>query len=102
MYPAKFIVDKHTLKGAFYKIHNDYLGDIPLEWPTFYNGYYVWNVDPGDLIDQLDAQLKNNTSLKEKARKRLQEIRNDIRESDNNYIFYAKLKKSPPPYSLTS
>ncbi len=92
-YPAKFIVDKHTLKGAFYKIHNDYLGDIPLEWPTFYNGYYVWNVDPGDLIDQLDAQLKNNTSLKEKARKRLQEIRNDIRESDNNYIFYAKLKK---------
>ena len=59
-YPAKFIVDKHTLKGTFYKIHNDYLGDIPLEWPTFYNGYYVWNVDPGDLIDQLDAQLKNN------------------------------------------
>ena len=38
-------------------------------------------------------QLKNNTSLSEKERKRLQEIRNDIRESDNNYIFYAELKK---------
>lgn len=57
-------------------------------------------MDPGDLIDQLDAQLKNNTSLKEKARKRLQEIRNDIRESDNNYIFYSGIKEVVS-YSLT-
>ncbi len=50
-------------------------------------------MDPGDLIDQLDAQLKNNRSLSKEERKRLQEIRNDLRENDNNYIFYAKLKK---------
>lgn len=92
-YPAKFIVDKNTLKGAFYKIHNDYLGDIPLKWAAFYNGYYVWNVDPGDLIDKLDAQLKNHPSLSEKERQRLQAMRDGIRENDNNYVFYAKLKK---------
>lgn len=92
-YPAKFIVDKNTQKGAFYKIYNDYLGDIPINWASFYYGYYVWNVDPGELMEKLETQLKSNTSISSKERKRLQEMLDGIDESDNNYIFYGKLKK---------
>lgn len=92
-YPAKFIVDKNTLKGAFYKIHNDYLGDMPEDWTQFYNGYYVWNVDPGELMEKLETQLKNNTSMSGKERKRLQEMLAGIDENDNNYVFIGKLRK---------
>ncbi len=92
-YPAKFIVDKKTLKGAFYKMHNDYLGDMPMDWAMFLNGYYVWNVDPGDLTEILEKQLKNNTSMSDNERKRLQKILDETDENDNNYVFYAKLKR---------
>ncbi len=92
-YPAKFIVDKKSLKGAFYKVYNDYLGDMPMAWPTFYNGYFVENVEPGELKAKLEAQLKQNNALNEKERERLQEILDGIDENDNNYILYAKLRK---------
>ena len=92
--PAKFIVDKNTLKGTFYKMHNDYLGDMPLEeWPQFHNGYYVRNIDPGELAEKLEKQLKANTSMSEKERARLQKMLDEIDENDNNYVFIGKLKK---------
>ncbi len=92
-YPAKYIVDKKTLKGAFYKLYNDYLGNMPIDWAQFYNGYYVWNVDPGDLMEKLEVQLKNNESLSSKERNRLQKMLDVINENDNNYVFIGKLKR---------
>ena len=92
-YPAKFIVDKNTLKGAFYKMYNDYLGDMPMDWAAFYYGYYVWNIDPGVLAEKLDTQLKTNTSISEKERARLQKMLDEIDENDNNYVFIGKLRK---------
>lgn len=92
-YPAKFIVDKKTLKGAYYTLYNDYLGDMPIDWAQFYNGYYVWNVDPSELSEKLETQLKSNTSLTGKERDRLQKMVDEIDENDNNYVFIGKLKR---------
>lgn len=89
----RFIVDKNTLKGSFYKLYNDFLGDIPLDWASFSNGYYVWNVEPGALFDALEKQLEENKEMSKKDRKRLTDLMNSIDENDNNYVIYAKLKR---------
>ena len=92
-YPAKFIVDKKTLKGAFYKLHNDFLGDIPIEWTSFNHGYYVWNVDPGELSDLLTRHLNESKTLTDKDREKLTEMVSSIDENDNNYLLYGKLRQ---------
>jgi hypothetical protein len=93
-YPAKFIVDKETLKGGFYKLYNDFLGDIPMEeWPSFHHGYYVWNTDPGDLADLLEKYLQENGTLEKKEREKLEDLLDAIDVNDNNYLFYGKLRQ---------
>jgi hypothetical protein len=89
-----FIVDKSSLNGTFFKIKNDYLGDSEIGWPVyaFSNGYYVKNYEPAELIDALDKMLSNkklSASMKEK----LTQLKSSASENDNNYIFYAKMKK---------
>jgi len=92
-YPAKFIVDKNTLKGAFYKIYNDYLGDIPIDWASFNHGYYVWNVDPGEMAEMLTQHLNENKMLSDKDRRKLTEMLDSIDVNDNNYLFFGKLRQ---------
>lgn len=91
-YPAKYIVDKNTLKGAFYKCYNNYIGNIPVTWLSCSNGYYVRNVDPGQLMHEISVQLKSK-KITEKQRQGLTKLLNSIDENDNNYIIYGKLKK---------
>ncbi|WP_313382204.1 6-bladed beta-propeller [Proteiniphilum saccharofermentans] len=93
-YPAKFIVDKETLKGGFYKLHNDFLGGIPINWPSFHNGYYVWNVDPGELTEHLTQHMDKSKTLTENDRKKLTDLLGSIDENDNNYLFYGKLRQN--------
>lgn len=91
-YPARFIVEKETGKGVFYKLYNDFLGDIAI-WDSFYNGYYVWNVEPSELKEKLNTQLKQSSDLNEEMRLKLQVIIDGIDENENNYIFYGKIKR---------
>lgn len=91
--PANFIVDKKTLKGGFYRLYNDFLGDIPIRWASFHHGYYVWNVEPGELAEVLTKQLDDKNALSEKDRNKLTDILNSIDDNDNNWLFYGKLKK---------
>jgi len=91
---AYFVVEKSTLKGDFYKLKNDFLGDLKIEWPTytFSNGYYVKNYDPGDLLEDLEKALENR-DLSANMRQKLTQLKNSISEKDNNYILFAKLKQ---------
>lgn len=92
-YPAKYIVDKKTLKGAFYKLYNDFLGDMPIKWAAFHHGYYVWNVEPSKLAEVLSQQLKEGANMDKEMQDKLQNLLDKIDENDNNYIFYGKLKQ---------
>lgn len=92
-YPSKFIVDKRTLKGGFYRLYNDFLGGMPMEWAAFANGYYFWNVDPGELADLLTKHLDSSTTISDKDRKALIDLRDSIDENENNYLFYGKMKR---------
>ena len=88
-----FVVEKSSLRGDFFKLQNDFLGDIEIEWPThaFSNGYFVKNYDPGDLLEDLEKALLND-KLSSAMRQKLTQLKNSISERDNNYILYARLK----------
>lgn len=91
----KFIVDKKTLKGGFYKLYNDFLGDMPMEeFPSFNNGYYVWNIEPGELTESITNHLDKSSTLTQSDRKKLIELLHSIDENDNNYLFYGKLRQT--------
>jgi hypothetical protein len=89
------IVDKKTLKGAFFKLENDFLGNIEIEWPiySFNNGYFIRNYDPGDLFDALEKLLQSGKKLSPEMRDKLTKLKDSITDNDNNYILYAKLKE---------
>jgi len=91
-YPSKYIVDKRTLKGGFYRLYNDFLGGIPMEWASFYNGYYFWNADPGELKDLLTQHLDDSNMITEKERSKLTDLLESINVNENNYLFYGKLR----------
>ena len=90
-----FIVDKKTLKGSYFTLENDFLGNIEIGWPsyTFNNDYYVYNADPGNLRDELEKALNSGKKLSPEMRDKITKLKNSITDNDNNYILYAKLKK---------
>lgn len=91
--PANYIVDKKTLHGNYYRIYNDFLGTKKMEvWPSFDNGYYVSNTEPGPLKETLEKELERKDLPKE-VRRRTQALVNSLDEEGNNVILFAKMKK---------
>ncbi|MDR0750105.1 MAG: 6-bladed beta-propeller [Tannerellaceae bacterium] len=90
--PAYYIVDKKTLKGAYFGLVNDFLGEERFNQPIFLrNGYYLSCVDPGDLEERIEKALASDR-LSDKMRQKLTEVQANMTANDNNYILYAKLK----------
>lgn len=89
-----YIVDKKTCKGAYFKMYNDYFGDQEIGWPSgiFGNGYYIRNVEPGNLLTEIETLLKKD-DLSVEMRKKLVDIQNQIDENDNNYLMIYPLKR---------
>lgn len=87
-------IDKQTLKGAFYKVENDYLGNLPISWFSYScsNGYYTANMEPVTLKETLEKYLVDAKDISAADRERIQKLADSIHENDNNYILYAKLK----------
>lgn len=90
-----YIIDKKTMKGAYFKLINDYLGGIEIGWPiySFNDGYYVASMEPSELQEALEKALSSNKKMDKKIREKLTKLKESITENDNNYILFAKLKK---------
>ena len=87
------MVNKKTLKGAYVRIINDYIGNIP-KYAFFYfnNGYFAYTVDPGNLLDDIDAALSRPGRLDDKQLTRLKQLKESVSPDDNNYLFIGKIK----------
>ena len=90
-----YLVDKKTLKGSFFELENDFLGNAPIKKPIwlFDGEYFVQNMDPGNLSDMLEKVLSSNKKLTPAQKTKLTKLKNSITDNDNNYILYAKIKK---------
>lgn len=91
--PANYIIEKETAKGAYFHLFNDYLGNINIEYPlyVFSEGYYITNMEPGDLLEVLEKAItsSNDSETKDKLTKLTQ----SIDANDNNIVLLAKLRQ---------
>lgn len=94
MPPLNVIMDKQTLKGAYFVLRNDYLGNIPIEYPYAYfrERRFLMSMDPGDLSDQLERVLARPELLPAEEVNRLIKFKNSLSVDDNNYVLVGKLK----------
>ena len=90
--PRHFIVDKESLKGAYYKLLVDEFGDMPVAYPSFFEGHFILNIEAEVLKSQI-ASLLEKGGLKDAEVKKLKAMDAQIDEEDNNIIFLAKLKQ---------
>ena len=89
-----FIIDKASLKGSYFFVVNDFLGDMRVEWPVYNmsRGYYILNIAPEDLREKLEETLTENNEMSAEMREKMETLKNSITEKDNSYIIYGKLK----------
>jgi hypothetical protein len=86
--------DKQTNHSSFVKIVNDYYGNISMPGYVinFRNGWYVHNLEPAQLIEQIENRLQES-SCTESDREQLQSLLSTLDENSNNLLFLGKLKK---------
>lgn len=88
------MVDKQTGKGAYVKFVNDLAGDMPLENAVFgFNkGYFVHNIEPGELVTYLENALAKSDGLSKEKQEEWTKLKESINENDNAYLFVGKIK----------
>lgn len=91
--PAKYIIDKQTLHGSYFRLYNDFLGTKKMQvWPSFNNGYYTVNMEPAQLKETLEKELARK-DLSRDVRTRTQALVKSLDEEGNNVVLFAKMKK---------
>jgi len=92
--PRYFIIDKESLKGAYYKLVIDDFGNMPVEGDAlvFREGYYIGNM-AAELVKTQIASLLEKGGLTEPMAKKLKDFDAQFDEEDNNIVFLAKLKQ---------
>ena len=85
--------DKQTNNSTFIKVVNDYFGnmEIPAYIVNFRNGWYVYNLEPAQLIEQTEKRLKES-SCTESDKQQLESLLSTLNENTNNLLFLGKLK----------
>ena len=86
------LVDKKTLDAKYFNLKNDFFGNIDAA-SIFSNGYFINNVAAITLKKQIEKAL-NMRDLSDNERQKLIDFNNNLKQDDNNVIFYGKLKKN--------
>lgn len=88
-----FIVDKRTLRGGPYRVYNDFLGNAEVHWlNNSRNGYYVRNLAPDMLKEELEAALRHHT-LTPAMRQKVAALSASIDpKRDNNYLMIGRMR----------
>ena len=89
-----FIVDKRTLRGGPYRVYNDFLGNAEVHWlDNSRNGYYVRNLSPDMLKEELEAALRLG-GLTPAMRQKVATLSASIDpKRDNNYLMIGRLRR---------
>lgn len=86
--------DKSTGRSNYIKLVNDYYGNLemPVSIINFRNGWFVLNIEPGQLITKIESRLKEKDCT-EKDKQKLNKLLSTLDEDSNNLVFMGKLKK---------
>ena len=85
--------DKTTKASSKIEIVNDYYGgiNVPVNVVTFRNGWFVYNVEPGQLSEAIEKRMKESSCTAQDKQK-LKKLLSSIDEDGNNVVFIGKLK----------
>lgn len=93
---GKIIIDKKTLKGGYFDLLVDQVGGIPYKQYFAFSrhGYFIMNIEPGNLEDEIKSALKHQKALTEEDKKKLNAFLKEVSSADqiNNYLFLGKWK----------
>ena len=78
---------------SWVKVVNDYFGNMvaPTTLVNFRNGYYVHNIQPDQLIEDIGQRL-TESNCTEEYRQILLKTLSTLKEDENNVVFIGKLK----------
>ena len=90
---AIIYTDKNTKVSSKIEIVNDYYGGlhVPVNVITFRNGWFVHNLEPGELVDLVEKRMKES-SCTAQDKEKLKKLLSSIDEEGNNVVFLGKLK----------
>ena len=85
--------DLKNKSSSYFNIVNDYFGNIsiPVYVTKFRNGYFVHNIQPEDLMEDIEKRLSEN-SCTENDKQTLKKVLSSLEEGANNVVFIGKLK----------
>ena len=84
--------------SSYIKVVNDYYGNMPVAAgiSTLRNGYYVYNIQPEQLMDDLKNQL-SQSRMTDNDRQTLNQTLSSLQENTNNVVFIGKLRQEFKP-----
>ena len=87
------MTDLRNNKSSWVKIVNDYFGNISIQASivNFRNGYYVHNIQPEQLMDDIEQRLNEN-DCSENDKRILLNMLSSLKKNTNNLIFIGRIK----------
>ena len=88
------LIDKKKNASSHFRLVNDFYGNLPVSSPghRFYQGYFILNMEPGQLAEQIEKHLASG-KCPNQDKKKLQDLAASLDENDNNVLFVGKIKK---------
>lgn len=88
------LIDKKKNASSHFRLINDFYGNLPISGTghNFYQGYFIQNMEPGQLAEQIEKHLASG-KCPSQDRKKLEELAATLDENDNNVLFVGKVKK---------
>ena len=88
---GSIITDLEKLQSHFYKLKNDFVGNLPINTQTS-NGHIWAMYEPMQLMERIEERLKQSDCTEE-DKKVLKELYDSLDEDDNNIMFIGRLKR---------
>lgn len=88
------LVDTQKNASSHFRLVNDFYGNLPISNPgyRFYRGYFIQNLEPGQLAEQIETHLASG-KCPAQDKKKLGELAASLNENDNNVLFIGKIRK---------
>jgi len=83
--------DLKTKTSSWIKVVNDFYGNMPVPIRLINNGYWVLNIQPDQLMDDIEDHLVKR-GLSEKDVQILNKTLSTLKEDANNVVFIGKIK----------
>ena len=83
--------DLKSMTSSWIKVVNDYYGNMPVSIGSIHNGYWVYNIQPEQLMEDIENRLARR-NITDNDRQVLTKTLSTLKENTNNVVFIGKLK----------